>query len=188
MNWHESENNSSIPLKLPVYKTHVWVVSKDYKYLLVSTDGINFDLPSSTINSSEYIQNNTSNIQQYKNFIKTIVKNETGLVLSNFDLSNLYFLGYYVGEDDQKTGNQILILSFVVLYSKSSTDLFLMPVQRENFFRFPMFMNQEEAFDSVSWLKGSSEYKTLIEYLSKNSLVNKEMSLLQENKANLKQF
>jgi len=188
MNWHQSENISSIPRKLPVYKTHVWVVSKDNKYLLVSTDGINFDLPSSTGHSFDNIQNNLSNIQQYKQYVQTIVKDETGLLLSNQDLSNLFFLGYYVGEDEQNTGNQIVILSFVVLYSKSSSDLFLMPVQRENFFRFPMFMNQEEAFDSVQWLDRSLEYKALTEYLSKNLLMNTEISYTQKNKDSLKSF
>jgi 8-oxo-dGTP pyrophosphatase MutT (NUDIX family) len=139
---------------LTVFQVYIWLISTDKKFIIVSTDGENWQFPGGEPKLNESI-------------IETIIREvqeETGLDIKQFT-KELKIFGFYVIEDIEngKRRKYLQVRCLLPLQDKS-TNLHLQP--RENPsdpepIEHLMFVDREKAEKLIPWLKGSEEMKTI---------------------------
>lgn len=145
----------SLPLNVEIRQVYIWALSLDNKYVLVAKGNQKYHQPGGHPEKGESI-NQTIIREMYE---------ETGIELTESDLENIKFIGYYTVTEDNQT---YLQLRFLLKLNKNSTEYNLTPHERdtekeEDKIKYVNFFTLEECFNVISWLKidGAEEVKSL---------------------------
>jgi len=157
--WVNAKNILTTDKNILVNQVYCWVLTKDYKLVLVSKDGKNWQFPGGHPHSNEHMVE-TCKRELYE---------ETGIDIDGRE-KDLQFLGYYrVTEPDENRLHlrQILQVRYLLRLDIHSKDLRLKPQEKTNEpkeerINYVSTFTLKEAIRLISWLSKSEEYKSFI--------------------------
>lgn len=148
-------NILSLPLNTEVRQIYIWALSLDNKYVLVAKANQKYHQPGGHPEKGESIK-------------QTIIREmfeETGIELTESDLKDIQFVGYYTVKEDNQT---YLQLRFLLKLNKNSKEYNLTPHEKdtekeEDKIKYVNFFTIEECFNAIPWLStdGAEEVKSL---------------------------
>jgi len=149
-------NILDLPLNTEVRQIYIWALSLDNKYVLVAKANQKYHQPGGHPEAGESIN-------------QTIIREmfeETGIELTESDLKDIKFIGYYTVTEDNQT---FLQLRFLLKLNKNSSEYNLAPHEKdsekeEDKIKYVNFFTMEECFEVISWLKidAAEEVKSIL--------------------------
>ena len=156
MKWVESNNILNSDRALQVRQVYVWAIDKNKKFLIVSKDGNNWQLPGGKPDANEPVVAAASRE----------MLEETGVNISD-NISDLDFFGYYKVRDLSNDGPPFLQLRFVIdMQGSKALNYFHTrsedhKQQQSETIKHIRLVGSAEAAQLIPWLSEAGEYKCL---------------------------
>lgn len=158
MDWYAAQSVKEEHRHLPIRQVYVWYVTNDKKFLLVSKDGKNWQLPGGKPLADESLDRTAIREMQ----------EETGVAIEKI-ACNLKFFGYYlvIKQEDNGSTTSFLQIRFYLRVDVNSNSLKLSTDNEdkgqviENQIMHVRAVTVKEAKAMIPWLSASGEFMEL---------------------------
>ena len=153
MKWVQSDKIVKVNKKYQVKQVYIWAIDKNKKFLIVSKDGINWQLPGGKPDTNESL-------------VATACREmleETGVNISD-RIGDLDFFGYYKVRDLRTKGTPILQVRFALNMQGSNALNYFHTHSEDNKqqesekIKYIRLVDKVEAVQLIPWLSRTEEY------------------------------